>query len=83
MKGLIHVYCGDGKGKTTASAGLAVRAAGAGKEVLFVQFFKNGLAVRHLAVEQEQQHQQQMRQDGAQQQVKMQAQVQKRHGMYG
>lgn len=42
MPGLIHIYCGDGKGKTTASVGLAVRAAGAGKKVLFVQFFKNG-----------------------------------------
>ena len=27
-KGLIEVYCGDGKGKTTAAVGLAVRAAG-------------------------------------------------------
>lgn len=42
MPGLIHIYCGDGKGKTTASIGLAVRAAGAEKRVLFVQFFKNG-----------------------------------------
>ena len=42
MGGLIHVYCGDGKGKTTAAVGLAVRAAGAGKRVLFAQFFKNG-----------------------------------------
>lgn len=40
--GLIHIYCGDGKGKTTASVGLAVRMAGAGKRVVFTQFFKNG-----------------------------------------
>ena len=42
MAGLIHLYCGDGKGKTTASVGLAVRAAGAGKKVLFTQFYKDG-----------------------------------------
>lgn len=42
MPGLIHIYCGDGKGKTTAAAGLAVRAAGAGKKVVFTQFFKDG-----------------------------------------
>ncbi len=41
-RGLIHVYCGDGKGKTTAAIGLAVRAAGAGKQVIFAQFFKGG-----------------------------------------
>lgn len=42
MSGLIHIYCGDGKGKTTAATGLAVRAAGAEKKVVFVQFLKKG-----------------------------------------
>lgn len=42
MPGRIHIYCGDGKGKTTAATGLAVRAAGAGKKVVFTQFFKDG-----------------------------------------
>lgn len=40
-QGLIHIYCGDGKGKTTAAVGLAVRAAGSGMQVLFTQFLKN------------------------------------------
>lgn len=40
--GLIHIYCGDGKGKTTAAVGLAVRCAGAGGRVLFMQFLKDG-----------------------------------------
>ena len=35
--GLIHIYCGDGKGKTTAAVGLAIRYAGAGGSVLFYQ----------------------------------------------
>lgn len=38
--GLVHLYSGDGKGKTTAAAGLAVRALGAGKTVMFCQFLK-------------------------------------------
>ena len=39
-KGLVHLYTGDGKGKTTAAAGLAVRALSAGKTVLFCQLLK-------------------------------------------
>ena len=40
-KGLIHVYTGEGKGKTTAAFGLAKRAAGHGKKVLILQFLKS------------------------------------------
>ncbi len=41
MKGLVHIYCGDGKGKTSAAIGLAVRAAGRNLRVLLVRFLKN------------------------------------------
>jgi len=40
MKGYVQVYTGDGKGKTTAALGLALRAAGAGLKVFIAQFVK-------------------------------------------
>ena len=40
MSGYVHVYTGNGKGKTTAALGLALRAAGAGWKVFFAQFAK-------------------------------------------
>lgn len=39
---MIHIYTGDGKGKSTAAAGLALRGIGAGMTVLFVQLLKDG-----------------------------------------
>ena len=38
---MIHLYCGDGKGKTTAAMGLAMRSAGRGNRVVVAQFLKN------------------------------------------
>jgi len=59
-KGLVQVYTGKGKGKTTAAIGQAVRAAGAGLKVYMFQFIKNGsyselkalASIRNITVEQ-------------------------------
>lgn len=42
MNGMIHIYDGTGKGKTTAGVGLAIRCAGHGFPVLYSQFLKDG-----------------------------------------
>ena len=39
-KGMVHIYTGNGKGKTTSAAGLAARCAGHSKKVIFYQFLK-------------------------------------------
>jgi cob(I)alamin adenosyltransferase len=41
-RGLIQIYTGNGKGKTTAALGVALRAVGQGKKVCFIQWLKNG-----------------------------------------
>lgn len=49
--GRVHIYCGDGKGKTTAALGLALRCAGSGRRVLLLQFFKDGRSSEFTALE--------------------------------
>ena len=51
-KGLIHIYYGNGKGKTTAALGLALRAAGCGKNVVVVQFLKSWACGEHNSLSQ-------------------------------
>lgn len=50
--GRIHVYYGDGKGKTTAAVGQVVRAAGSGLKVLLFQFLKNNTSSERISLEQ-------------------------------
>lgn len=47
VEGMVIVFTGDGKGKTSAALGLMVRALGAGKRVAFVQFIKNWQVSEH------------------------------------
>ncbi len=49
-KGIVQVYTGDGKGKTTAALGLSLRALGAGLRVCFIQFIKGGFDTAELAM---------------------------------
>ncbi|HEX9058655.1 MAG TPA: cob(I)yrinic acid a,c-diamide adenosyltransferase [Clostridia bacterium] len=50
-KGYVHIYTGDGKGKTTAAVGLGLRAYGRGFKVLLVQFLKNEPSGEIMAIE--------------------------------
>lgn len=50
--GRIHIYYGDGKGKTTAAMGQAIRAAGCGLRVLVFQFMKNNSSSERIVLEQ-------------------------------
>lgn len=50
-RGYIQVYTGNGKGKTTAALGLALRAAGAGLKVFIIQFIKKRRCSEHKALE--------------------------------
>ena len=52
QKGLIQVYTGDGKGKTTAALGLALRALGHGLKVVMIQFLKGDRDTGELTIAQ-------------------------------
>ena len=50
-QGYVHIYTGNGKGKTTAALGLTMRAAGSGMRIFFVQFMKKGDYSEHNSLE--------------------------------
>ena len=50
--GLVHIYCGDGKGKTTTGMGLCIRAAGYGYKVIIYQFMKDNSTSERKILEQ-------------------------------
>ena len=52
MKGYIHIYEGDGKGKTSTAVGLSVRCAGSGQTVVFSQFLKDNSSSEVAVLEQ-------------------------------
>lgn len=49
---MVHLYCGEGKGKTTAAMGLALRMAGRDREVVVAQFLKGSDSGERLALAQ-------------------------------
>ena len=49
---MVHLYCGEGKGKTTAAMGLALRMAGRGRAVVIAQFLKGADSGERLALAQ-------------------------------
>jgi len=48
---MLHIYCGEGKGKTTCAMGLAVRSAGHGRQVVVAQFLKGGNSGERVVLE--------------------------------
>lgn len=50
--GYVHIYCGNGKGKTTCGMGLCIRAAGYGYKVLIYQFMKDNTTSERKILEQ-------------------------------
>lgn len=49
---MVHLYTGNGQGKTSAAAGMAIRALGHGQSVLYVQFMKDGTSGEYLGLQQ-------------------------------